>query len=128
MIMNRIKKYQAALEPAAATEEPVLCVVDFASIPPGMGGSTLKALYWAQMQEFSIKELSQHLGVTAAAMTGTLDTMETHHWATRQPHRKDRRKVMVRLTENGRDLARRIFPLTPALVRDALTQTDRPGR
>lgn len=123
MIVNRLKKYQSE---AVTPREPVQCVVDLSAIPPGMGGSTLKTLYWARLQEFSIKELSQHLGVTAAAMTGTLDTMESQHWASRQPHRKDRRKVMVRLTEDGRDLARRIFPLTPALFRDALVQTDLP--
>jgi DNA-binding MarR family transcriptional regulator len=51
-------------------------------------------------------ELTHRLHMTTGAMTAMLDRLAEREFITREPHATDRRRVVVRLTREGRD---RIF-------------------
>lgn len=51
-------------------------------------------------------ELTHRLHMTTGAMTAMLDRLAERDFVVREPHATDRRRVMVRLTADGRD---RIF-------------------
>ena len=51
-------------------------------------------------------ELTHRLHMTTGAMTAMLDRLAERDYVVREPHASDRRKIMVRLTNGGRD---RIF-------------------
>lgn len=55
-------------------------------------------------------ELAERSGVTRATITGLLDGLERENLVSRENHAHDRRKAVVRLTENGRKLLDEILP------------------
>ena len=61
-------------------------------------------------EEVYPSSLAQQLGVTRATMTGLLDGLEKKGLIERRGHKKDRRKVGVVLTANGRRALDTILP------------------
>jgi len=61
-------------------------------------------------QGLNPSELADKAGVTRATMTGLLDTLEKDGVIRREADVRDRRTVLVRLTETGRALLERMLP------------------
>lgn len=73
------------------------------------------------------KELSEKTLVTKGTLTGVMDRLEAKGLIERIPSRKDRRSIIIRLTEKGDEQFRKVFPaqiyyLKPYFER-ALTST-----
>lgn len=58
----------------------------------------------------SPSELADRAGVTRATMTGLLDGLERDGFVAREPHPSDRRTLVARLTERGRDFLHAMLP------------------
>lgn len=56
-----------------------------------------------------MSQLKSRLGVTARNVTALVDALEGDGLVRRQPHPSDRRAVVVELTDEGRNLHRRLF-------------------
>lgn len=54
--------------------------------------------------------LAAEAGITGGTLTGVVKTMEAKGLAQRRPHPTDGRRVMVGLTDKGRDVIDRAFP------------------
>lgn len=54
-------------------------------------------------------ELAERAGVTRATVTGLLDGLEREALIERQPADNDRRALRIRLTDKGRQTAKRVF-------------------
>lgn len=67
-------------------------------------GLTLSALANAK-EPLSPHEVSDRLVVTRATVTGLLDSLERLGYAQRKPHPSDRRKLLVEITDKGREVA-----------------------
>lgn len=65
------------------------------------------------------KELGQKLLRSGGNVTLVIDNLERHGWVRRERQKKDRRKILVRLTVGGRRLVEWVFPLhLRAVVRE----------
>lgn len=62
---------------------------------------------WGEMES---RHLAAEANVTKATLTGVLDTLEGRGLARRRPHQRDRRLVLVTLTDDGAALMARLFP------------------
>ncbi len=72
--------------------------------------------------------IAERLLVTTASMTSLLDTLERRGFVTRSPDPDDRRKVLVTLTEHGRQVVDRFLPQVVAVqtaLMAGLTETQR---
>ncbi len=72
--------------------------------------------------------IAERLLVTTASMTSLLDTLERRGFVTRSPDPDDRRKVLVTLTEHGRQVVDRFLPQVVAVqtaLMTGLTETQR---
>jgi DNA-binding MarR family transcriptional regulator len=58
----------------------------------------------------SPSELSRHIGVKSASITGLVDTLEKNEMVCRQRDSSDRRKVLIKLTDYGESFLRRFLP------------------
>lgn len=56
------------------------------------------------------KELSEKTLVTKGTLTGVMDRLEAKDLIERIPSRKDRRSIIIRLTEKGDKQFRKVFP------------------
>jgi MarR family 2-MHQ and catechol resistance regulon transcriptional repressor len=70
---------------------------------------------------FTFAQLSRLLLVTSGNLTGIVDRLEEQKLVRREPDKKDRRVVRVRLTEKGRDLTSRILPRHAEEIHRALS-------
>lgn len=61
-------------------------------------------------QGMTCKELSEKTLVTKGTLTGVMDRLEMKGFIERVPSRTDRRCTIIRLTQKGDDLFRRVFP------------------
>jgi DNA-binding MarR family transcriptional regulator len=59
-------------------------------------------------QTMSMNELSQELGVAISTLTRIVDVLVRNNWVARKASKEDRRKVCIELTENGRNLAKKL--------------------
>ncbi|MEY2472213.1 MAG: hypothetical protein QOK28_1542 [Actinomycetota bacterium] len=65
-------------------------------------------------------ELGERLSLTSGSVTALLDRLERLGWANRERHPDDRRKVVVRLTKAGHQIAKsEIGPLEAVIERSA---------
>jgi DNA-binding MarR family transcriptional regulator len=55
-----------------------------------------------------VSEFRRVLGVRRSTLTSMLDRLQARKWLVRQPSPRDRRVILVGLTETGRDVAGRI--------------------
>ena len=72
--------------------------------------------------------VAERLLVSSASMTSLLDTLEGRRLVERHPHPTDRRKVLLRLTDDARDIVDRMLPTVHAAATEALadlTESDR---
>jgi DNA-binding MarR family transcriptional regulator len=69
-------------------------------------------------------QLCRVLGRTTGGMTLTLDRLESHGWAQRLPDPADRRRVIVALSSEGRQLASRVN----AALHEWEASIEEPGR
>jgi DNA-binding MarR family transcriptional regulator len=56
-------------------------------------------------------DLAAAAGVSRATMTGLIDTLERDGLVTRQPDEQDRRMMVVKLTDQGRERLSRLLPI-----------------
>ena len=71
---------------------------------------TLIVLNRDPREEFTPSDLAERVGVTRATMTGLLDTLARDGWVERVQHGGDRRRVVVRLTQEGLENLGGILP------------------
>ncbi|SDN93808.1 DNA-binding transcriptional regulator, MarR family [Paenibacillus sp. yr247] len=62
------------------------------------------------VSELSPSEIADKINVTRASMTGLIDGLEKAQFLERVNHPQDRRKVILKITEKGRDLVEKIIP------------------
>jgi hypothetical protein len=85
-------------------------LADLREIPPRMSFTAVAALHFIQSQsQANPSELSHSLGVSPAAMTGTVDSLVRLGLVLRREDADDRRKIALELTGEGLQLAGRIF-------------------
>lgn len=76
----------------------------------GIGFSQMKTLHMLNgcREELSVKELSEHLGVSLPGASRLTDGLLRRGWAERREDEHDRRIKRVRITEEGRAVVTRI--------------------
>lgn len=90
--------------------------------------SVLICLYAEEPEPCTPAVLAQHVQVTRATMSTTIDGMCRRGWLDRQRGRDDRRTVLVSLTVAGRELVEKsVIPFLTAVARssEALTLEER---
>ena len=75
-----------------------------------------------------ISSLTAHAAASQSATTRLVDGLERRGWVVREPAGDDRRRVVVRLTPDGRGEARRLRDLTERTVRAVLSGVPRAKR
>jgi DNA-binding MarR family transcriptional regulator len=65
--------------------------------------------------------IAERLLVSSASMTSLLDTLERRGLVERRPHPKDRRKILVSLTEEARDTVDQMLPVVHAVITTAVS-------
>ena len=95
-----------------------------------MTGGELLALEHLGMEgPLGPTDLAQRLHMRTGAMTALLDRLEEQGRIARRPHPSDRRKVVVRITDHGRDEAMaRLHPMVDEVIALAqkLPEDERP--
>lgn len=74
------------------------------------------------------KVIGERLLQTSGSITSLLDTLERRGLVRREPHPEDRRKLLVDITDEARDLVAKMLPLVHATsidVLDGLSEADR---
>ena len=54
--------------------------------------------------------LAHEAGISKATLTGVLKTLESLEFTAREPHRTDGRKIVIRLTNQGKTTFRKLLP------------------
>jgi hypothetical protein len=90
-----------------ASGGPVL--VNLTNVPLRFSVSAVMTLYHLQSAPSQPARLGETIGISAAAMTGILDTLESRSLITRVRDPRDRRKVHVDLTKEGRRMVDAMF-------------------
>ena len=67
---------------------------------------TLMVLYYSRQGELPLGKLSDRLQVHRASVTNVIDKLETSGYVTRVAHERDRRTILARISDRGRDAAR----------------------
>ncbi|MEZ4438047.1 MAG: MarR family transcriptional regulator [Polyangiaceae bacterium] len=73
-----------------------------------------------QLGDLSLSSLSSRIKANNSTVTGIIDRMEREDLVVRERSEQDRRVVLIRLTDRGRELASRIEVEPMALFREAL--------
>ena len=81
--------------------------------PFGLTGSTFNVLMIldGEPESLSPHELGERLLVTRGTVTGLLDTLQRQGLVKRVPHPDDRRMLLIELTDKGREVLRRTWPV-----------------
>lgn len=72
--------------------------------------------------------IAERLLVSSASMTSLLDTLEGRGLVQRHPHPTDRRKVLIQLTDEAREIVDRMLPTVHAAATEALADLPEPER
>lgn len=89
MAMDNIRRAQKFMKKAVKSdEEPVFLLLHFAEVSAG--------------NHVPISALKEAMGVSAAAATQFVKKLESHGYVTRTPDERDRRIVLIAMTEKGR--------------------------
>jgi DNA-binding MarR family transcriptional regulator len=95
--------------------------IAMASREAGLGTTELMALgYLRDLGPLRAGKLGERLGLTSAAVTALIDRLERIGYAHRLRHPRDRRSVLVELTETGRTGVVTLFELLTSNVEAAL--------
>jgi DNA-binding MarR family transcriptional regulator len=62
----------------------------------------------ACVEQLSVKDLSERMGISLPAASRTIDGLLRRGWVERREDERDRRMKRVRITEDGRDVVRAI--------------------
>ena len=68
---------------------------------------TLMVLYYSRQGELPLGKLSDRLQVHRASVTNVIDKLEASGYVTRIAHERDRRTILARITDRGRQTAER---------------------
>jgi DNA-binding MarR family transcriptional regulator len=66
---------------------------------------TLMVLYYSRAGELPLGKLSDRLQVHRASVTNVIDKLETSGYVVRVAHERDRRAILARITDRGREVA-----------------------
>jgi DNA-binding MarR family transcriptional regulator len=83
-------------------------------------------LHLAQTGEVKMSDLAEATQQSAASLTGVVDRLEDKHLVERSRHPRDRRQVMVLVTQRGRELISEIRQDRRDRMQAALTQLSEP--
>jgi DNA-binding MarR family transcriptional regulator len=86
-----------------------------------MGISATEAFLLSYLMSYSpapVSEFHRALGVPRSTLTSVLDRLEDRGWLIRQPSNRDRRVVLVGVTEAGRVAAEKIQEMSERLEAD----------
>ncbi len=72
--------------------------------------------------------IAESLLVSSASTTSLLDTLERRGLVERTPHPSDRRKTLVHLSDEARDIVDRMLPAVHAAATDAVAELSEPER
>ena len=72
--------------------------------------------------------IAERLLVSSASMTSLLDTLERRGLVERHKHPSDRRKVLIQLTDEAREIVDRMLPTVHAAATEALADLAEPDR
>jgi DNA-binding MarR family transcriptional regulator len=72
--------------------------------------------------------IAERLLVRSASMTSLLDTLEGRGVIERRPHPTDRRKILVHLTDQGREIVDKTLPALHAIFTAAIRDLSEPDR
>lgn len=67
----------------------------------------LMVLYYSRQGEMPLGKLSDRLQVHRASVTNVIDKLEAGGYVTRIAHERDRRAILARITDRGRQVAER---------------------
>jgi DNA-binding MarR family transcriptional regulator len=59
----------------------------------------------------SPNQIAERMIISRASVTSLIDTLEKHGYVKRQPHRSDRRMLLIELTASGRQVADQFRPI-----------------
>jgi DNA-binding MarR family transcriptional regulator len=68
--------------------------------------------------------IAERLLVTTASMTSLIDTLVARGYALRNPHPSDRRKVLVDITDTGREVVDRVLPVVHLAATEIFADVD----
>jgi DNA-binding MarR family transcriptional regulator len=68
---------------------------------------TLMVLYYSRQGELPLGKLSDRLQVHRASVTNVIDKLESSGYVTRAAHETDRRTILARISDRGRQAAER---------------------
>jgi DNA-binding MarR family transcriptional regulator len=92
----------------------------FASRQRGAGATELLALgYLRDRGPLTAGNLGTRLGLTSASVTALLDRLDKAGYAQRQPNPRDRRSLLVELTDDGRNEVESFFELLAYDIQNA---------
>ncbi|HEX3615155.1 MAG TPA: MarR family transcriptional regulator [Solirubrobacteraceae bacterium] len=66
---------------------------------------TLMVLYYSRAGELPLGKLSDRLQVHRASVTNVIDKLEASGYVVRVAHERDRRTILARISDRGRDVA-----------------------
>jgi DNA-binding MarR family transcriptional regulator len=101
-----------------ATDDGPITLPQYILLEPLLGADAL-----------AVRDLAEQAGVMSPTATRMLDGLERGGFVTRSPSPRDRRMVLVRLTEEGRNVVRARRKLVEGARRrlyEALPEADRP--
>ena len=78
--------------------------------------------------ELTPKQLADHLGITTGSATAMIDRLETAGLLVRNPHPRDRRSLLLRLTARGETAKNTVFGLYLTTITDVITDAQTPPR
>jgi len=81
-----------------------------------------------EVDAMSMTDLAAHMGVTLATMSLAIDRLEAKRYVRRARDPKDRRRVLIRLTEAGLRVREAKSVLDPVRVESVLAQLSPPDR
>lgn len=94
----------------------------------GSGLTEMSALEWLFLAERTPTQLAERLHLTTASVTGLVDRLAAQQLVDRRPHPRDRRKILVALTEQARARMADWFSRLSAVTDRATDHLDPPLR
>jgi DNA-binding MarR family transcriptional regulator len=91
----------------------------------GLNPTDLRCLDWLVDARRSARELSAATGLSSAATTTLIDRLERKGFVRRVPHERDRRQVLVEMTDEGRERTTQFYG---PLVRKGVEMLNRYNR
>jgi DNA-binding MarR family transcriptional regulator len=79
-------------------------------------------------EPLTARNIAERLLVSSASTTSLLDTLERRGLVERTPHPRDRRKTLVNLSDEARDIVDRMLPVVHAAASDAVAGLSEPER